>query len=72
MVSQIRTFALNVSAAVDDRRLRDILRVSLSNGSAIVFVHLVELKLLAELGLILLSAAYTIWRWRKDIQKGDK
>ena len=72
MVSQIRTFALNVSAAVDDGRLRDILRVSLSNGGTIVFVHLVELKLLAELGLILLSAAYTIWRWRKDIQKGDK
>lgn len=66
MVSHLRNFALNVSAAADDTRLRDTLRVSLANGGTIIFVHLVELKLLAELGLILLSAAYTIWRWRKE------
>jgi len=51
-------------------RAADTLKVWLPNGIVLATVNLVTLKSLAELGLILLSIAYTAWRWRRDARKG--
>lgn len=67
LLERLRNFALS------DDRVRDTLSVNGANLATILFVHLVEVKLFAELGLILLSAAYTIWRWRREAKgKGDR
>lgn len=72
MLERFRNLALTFS----DDRIRDTVCVNGANLATIAFVHLVEVKVFAELGLILLSAAYTIWRWRREAKnqntKGDK
>jgi hypothetical protein len=52
-------------------RVKAILAVNLPNGIVLATLRLVDVKTLAELGLVALSAAYTIWRWRRDISKGE-
>jgi hypothetical protein len=52
-------------------RAKAILAVNLPNGIVLGVLHLVDVKTLAELALIGLSACYTIWRWRRDISKGQ-
>jgi len=49
-----------------NERLSDTLKVIVPNTAVVATVNLIDCKTLAEMGLILLSAAYTIWRWRKD------
>jgi hypothetical protein len=55
-----------------DERMRDTLRIAIPNGAALAIVNISVLKEWASLGLILLTAAYTIWRWRAEIRRGDK
>lgn len=50
-------------------RAKAILAVNLPNGIVLGVIHLVDVKTFAELALVALSAAYTIWRWRRDIKK---
>jgi hypothetical protein len=50
-------------------RAKAILAVNLPNGVLLGMLHLVDVKTVAELGLVALSAAYTVWRWRRDIKK---
>jgi len=52
-----------------NERLSDTLKVIVPNGAVVASVNLLELKGFAELGLMALSAAYTIWRWRRDAKR---
>jgi hypothetical protein len=52
-------------------RVKAILAVNLPNGVLLGVMHLVDVKTLAELALLALSGAYTIWRWRRDIKKDE-
>ena len=49
-----------------DERGRDCLLVILPNGATLALVNVISLKNWAELFLILLSIAYTLWRWNRD------
>jgi len=60
---------LNAATHLIDERLFDTLRVAVPNTVVVAVLHLADLKTLAELGLILLTAAYTVWRWRRDAKK---
>ena len=53
-------------------RVHDILRVTIPNGAVLGFINLVDLKTIAEIGLIGLSAGYTVWRWRRDAKTGGR
>lgn len=50
-----------------DSRLADTLKVWIPNGASVAAMNLLELHAVAELVLLSLSIAYTIWRWRRDI-----
>ena len=49
-----------------DERLQDTLRVLIPNGAVIAAVNVMTFRGWAELGLICISIAYTVWRWRRD------
>lgn len=51
-------------------KICDTLKVLVPNSTVIAVINLADFKTIAELGLIGLSAAYTIWRWRRDLKKG--
>lgn len=68
MVERLRTLALSFA----DERVRGTASVLTVNGCTLGFINLVDLTKLAELGLILLSAAYTIWRWRREARGGNR
>ena len=55
-----------------DGRVIDSAKVLLPNGLVLAALHLADLKTIAELGLIALSAGYTIWRWWRDAKKQPK
>jgi hypothetical protein len=43
--------------------------VVIPNAGMLATINLLEVKIVAELTLILLSIAYTIWRWRRESKK---
>ena len=47
----------------------DTLKVVVPNGCVLATINVVTLKGWAELGLIMLSAAYTIWQWRRAARR---
>ena len=47
----------------------DILKVVIPNGAVVAAVNVFELKEWLSVGLILLTAAYTIWQWRRASRK---
>lgn len=61
-----------IRSLISDDRMRDTLKVALPNGGTLLLIHLAEIKLLFELGLILLTISHTVWRWRKDARKHDE
>ena len=67
MLERLRNFTL----ALGDERVRDTAKVASANFGTMAFAHLLELRVWAELGLIALTAAYTIWKWRREA-KGEK
>lgn len=49
-----------------DGRWEDTLKVWLPNGAVLAVANAASLKEWASLGLLILSIAYTVWRWRRD------
>lgn len=54
---------------MNDSRFMACLSVLVPNSTILAVVNVVALKAWAQLGLIILSIAYTVWRWRKESQK---
>jgi hypothetical protein len=51
--------------------LSEILKVWGTNVTVLGFVSLSDLKTWLEVGLVLLSVAFTLWRWRREAKKKD-
>jgi type IV secretory pathway TrbD component len=62
---------LDRAAKVFDDTLADTLKVVIPNSAVLATINIVTLKEWAEFGLILLSAAYTVWQWRR-VARRDK
>ncbi len=56
-------------AILFDSRTKDTAAVVAPTGSVIAFVTMANLKSTLEIALLLLTVAYTLWRWRRDYQK---
>jgi len=52
-------------------KISDTAKVLVPNGAVLGVIHLVDVKAAAELVLVGLSIAYTIWRWRRDSRRRD-
>ena len=53
--------------------MHDTIKVTLANGGTITLIHIADLVPMAQLSLITLSAAYTLWKWRRESKtKGPK
>jgi len=50
-------------------KMGDTLEVVTPNAIVLALVNLVTLQALAQLVLIGLSIAYTVWRWKADARK---
>ena len=61
--SSIRDLRRDVNA------MKDISLVVLPNGAVLAFINLVDVKTVVEISLLLVSIAYTIWRWWRDAHK---
>jgi hypothetical protein len=40
------------------------------NGAVVGLIHLVDLRTMLEVTLLILSIAFTIWRWRRAAKSG--
>ena len=49
-----------------DSRAGACLSVVVPNTAVLGLINMMDLKIWLELGLLILTLAYTIWRWRRD------
>lgn len=52
-----------------EERMEDTLKVLVPNVGVLAVVNLMTIRCWLEMALVVLSIAYTIWRWKRDLSK---
>lgn len=64
--------AQNISDTPPSAFLSAFLSVALPNFLTLTVVNIAGLNVAIQIFAGVITIAYTLWRWRKDIKKGDR